>query len=106
MTVMVADRVSPMSIEDIIGRWPARLYWTQNSRGLCGCYCFGGVHGLAVFSEVELAKVFADVVFPHGYEVKEGAFDEAREVAKSRPLPVVAMLLMDDPDNPQVHYVR
>jgi hypothetical protein len=33
-------------------------------------------------------------------------FDEAREVAKDRPLPVVSLMLLDTINNPKIHFVR
>lgn len=38
--------------------------------------------------------------------VVELTFDEAREVAKARPFPVVALMLLDRMDQPKIHYVR
>ncbi|MEW5883451.1 MAG: hypothetical protein AB1725_04405 [Armatimonadota bacterium] len=73
-----------------------------------GCYCLGAVHGLACFSREEPAIRFAQEALESisGIVLRSLTFDEAREVAKSRPLPVVAVILLDDPDHPLVHYVR
>jgi hypothetical protein len=37
---------------------------------------------------------------------RELTFDEAREVAKDRPMPVVALMLLDVMTDPRIHYVR
>ena len=39
-------------------------------------------------------------------QVVEVSFDEAREIAKERPMPVVSLMLLDDLNDPQIHYVR
>ena len=36
----------------------------------------------------------------------EVTFDEAREIAKDRPEFVVSLMLLDDMQNPVIHYVR
>jgi len=73
-----------------------------------GCYCLGDVHGLACFSHDEPAIRFAQEALGSipGIVLRSMTFHQAREVAKSRPLPVVAVILLDDPDDPLVHYVR
>jgi hypothetical protein len=77
--------------------------------GRYGCYRFGGVHGLACFSTPNAALHFAlEALEPTvpGLVLQSVTFDEAREVAKSRPFPVVAVMLLDDLDDPVIHYVK
>lgn len=71
-----------------------------------GCFCHQGIHGLAAFSSREDAERFRSLIDLKGLYVLPIAFDEAREVAKGRPMPVVALLLLDDLADPIVHYVR
>jgi hypothetical protein len=71
-----------------------------------GCFCHEGIHGLACFSEEQGAFRFAELIELSGMTTKEITFDEAREIAKARPLPVVSVMLLDSIFNPQIHYVR
>jgi hypothetical protein len=74
--------------------------------GKYGCYNHQGIHGLACFSNENSSFRFAEFIDLVGMVSKEVSFDEAREVAKSRPLPVIALMLCDDMDNPNIHYIR
>jgi hypothetical protein len=76
------------------------------STGRYGCYCHDGVHGLAAFSTEAGAFRFAEFIDLSGMATVELPFDEAREVAKERPLPVVSLMLLDRMDDPKIHYVR
>jgi hypothetical protein len=76
------------------------------SSGRFGCYCHQGVHGLACFSTENNAVRFAEFIDLSGMHVLELSFDEAREIAKERPLPVVALMLLDKMEEPKIHYVR
>jgi hypothetical protein len=71
-----------------------------------GCFCHDGIHGLACFSTEQGAFRFAEWIDLSGMTTKEMSFDEAREVAKERPLPVVSLMLLDHMEDPQIHYVR
>ena len=74
--------------------------------GKYGCYCHRGVNGLAVFTEEVGAVRFAEWIDLVGMTIDQVSFDEAREIAKGRPLPIVAMMLLDDMEEPEIHYVR
>ena len=71
-----------------------------------GCFCHEGVHGLACFSSESGAFRFAEWIDLSGMTTRQVSFDEAREVAKQRPMPVVSVMLLDELDRPQIHYVR
>ncbi len=71
-----------------------------------GCFCHEGIHGLACFSSERGAFRFAEWIDLSGMMTRKITFDEAREVAKARPLPVVSLMLLDSLQNPQIHYVR
>jgi len=71
-----------------------------------GCFQHEGIHGLACFSDEAAAFRFAAWIDLSGMKTCELSFDEAREVAKQRPLPVVAVMLLDRIEAPQIHYVR
>jgi hypothetical protein len=71
-----------------------------------GCFCHEGVHGLACFSTEDGAFRFSEWIDLSGMCTCELSFDEAREVAKDRPLPVVSLMLLDNLNTPLIHYVR
>lgn len=71
-----------------------------------GCFCHEGVHGLACFTNEGGAFRFAEWIDLSGMMTRELSFDEAREIAKSRPMPVVSLMLLDTLDDPKIHYVR
>lgn len=71
-----------------------------------GCYRHEGIHGLACFSAEGGAFRFAEWIDLSGMASKELTFDEAREVAKARPMPVVSLMLLDELDDPKIHFVR
>lgn len=75
--------------------------------GKYGCYSHKGVHGLACFGNKQGALGFSEFITGlDGMVALEVSFDEAREIAKSRPLPVVSLMLLDRMDDPKIHYVR
>ena len=70
------------------------------------CYAYGGVHGLAVFSNEAFATRFMEFVTgisPVQYDIV--SFDEARDIAKSKGGVIVALHLLDNIDDPKTHYV-
>jgi hypothetical protein len=71
-----------------------------------GCFQHDGIHGLACFSSEGGACRFAEWIDLSGMMTKELSFDEAREVAKARPLPVVSLMILDQINDPQIHYIR
>lgn len=74
--------------------------------GKYGCYCHNGVHGVACFTSEAGAFRFAEWIDLSGMSSVEVPFDEAREIAKQRPLPIVSLMLLDRMTDPQIHYVR
>ena len=71
-----------------------------------GCFCHEGIHGLAAFSTESAAVRFAEWIDLVGMTTCEVTFDEAREVAKDRPTPVVSLMLLDSLQSPKIHFVR
>ena len=71
-----------------------------------GCFCHAGVHGLACFSTESGAIRFSEWIDLSGMCTRELSFDDAREIAKQRPMPVVAIMLLDRLEDPSIHYVR
>jgi hypothetical protein len=61
-----------------------------------GCYCHQNVHGLACFSTESGAANFGQFI----------DLDEARDVAKDRPMPVTAVMLLDNMNDPKIHFIR
>lgn len=87
--------------------FPDNLYVLHHpSTGRYGCFCHDGIHGLACFSDANGAFRFAEWIDLSGMAAVELSFDEAREVAKARPLPVVSLMLLDSLREPRIHYIR
>lgn len=76
------------------------------SSGKYGCFFHEGVHGLACFSTEAGAIRFSEWIDLTGMTTIELSFEEARDVAKDRPMPVTALMLLDDLQSPKIHYVR
>ncbi|MFQ6540184.1 hypothetical protein [Aphanothece stagnina] len=87
--------------------FPNRLHVVKHPpSGKFGCYCHDGVHGLACFSSEEGAFRFAEWIDLSNMASEEVSFDEAREIAKARPLPIVSLMLLDNLEDPKIHFVR
>ena len=87
--------------------FPDTLYILKHTpTGRYGCYNFDSIHGLASFSTKNDAFCFAEQIALSDMICEEVSFDEAREIAKSRPLPITSLMLLDDWDNPKIHYVK
>lgn len=96
---------SPFSFDNI----PRKVWLLHHpASDRYGCFCHDGVHGLAVFKNEGGALRFSEWVDLSGMTTREVDFDEARDVAKSRPLPVVSImyfpLTLESP--PVIHFVR
>lgn len=101
------DQVVAKPIFGLDVEFPDVLYLLYHpSTDRYGCYCHGGVHGLACFSEELGAFRFAEFIEISGMASRQVSFDEARQIAKERPIPVVALMLLDDLEDPQIHYVK
>lgn len=89
-----------------LDHWPETLYIGHDRElGLYACRdC--GVIGLAAFSNESDATEYLARFERTSLFTQEVSFEEARQIAKDRPLPVVALLLLDDLENPVIHYVR
>jgi hypothetical protein len=87
--------------------FPDKLYVLHHpSSDRYGCFCHDGIHGLACFSTESGAVRFSEWIDLSGMATRELSFEEAREVAKQRPMPVVALMLLDKMTDPSIHYVR
>ena len=87
--------------------FPQSLYVLHHpSSDRYGCFCHDGVHGLACFSNEAGAFRFAEWIDLSGMRTQEITFDDARQVAKERPMPVVSLMLLDQLENPIIHFVR
>jgi hypothetical protein len=102
--------MSATLVEPILGLgqdFPEALFVLSHpSSGRYGCYCHEGIHGLASFSTESHAVRFAEWIDLTGMAIVELGFDEAREIAKQRPLPVIALMLLDKMEEPMIHFVR
>jgi hypothetical protein len=102
---MVESHAEP--VLGIDSDFPNALYLLYHPASMkYGCYCHDGVHGLACFSTESGAFRFAEWIDLGGMSSVEVTFDQAREVAKSRPPPVVSLMLLDKLHEPKIHFVR
>lgn len=96
-----------LSVLGIGEAFPERVFLLHHpASGKYGCYCHQTVHGLACFSTEARAFRFSEWLDLGGMVTEEVAFDEARDIAKERPLPIVSLMLLDSLEKPQIHYVR
>lgn len=86
--------------------FPDRVYVLKHSTGKYGCYCHNGLHGLACFSTEVGAFRFSEWIALSGMACEDVTFDEAREIAQRRPAPIECLMLLDDLESPEIHYVR
>ena len=87
--------------------FPDRLFILKHEpSGKFGCYRHEGVHGLACFSNEDGAFLFGSYIELPGMLALEVSFDEARSIAQDRPMPIISLMLLDDMDAPEIHYVR
>ncbi|MBX3095724.1 MAG: hypothetical protein KF812_02570 [Fimbriimonadaceae bacterium] len=92
---------------ELDNEFPSVLFVLHHApSGRYGCYCHDGVNGLAVFSHEGGALRFAEWIDLTGMVIHEVTFDEARDIAKGRPLPIVCMMLLDNLESPAIHYIR
>ena len=100
--------LKPISIEDLLeSPFPASFYVVQDpDSGKFGCYIHEGIHGLACFESQVNANLFATDFDVAEMTIRHVTFDEAREIAKDRPAPVVCLMLLDNPAEPTLHFVR
>ncbi len=93
-----------LEIED---SFPEVLYVLKHPpSGKFGCYCHLGVHGLACFSSEAGAFRFGEWIDLCGMSCIEVTFEEARDIAKARPMPIISLMLLDNLVDPQIHYIR
>jgi hypothetical protein len=101
------ERVLDQPLLGLGETFPDSLYILYHPRsGKYGCYCHQGIHGLACFSTEAGAFRFGEWIDLSGMQSLEISFDEAREIAKDRPMPVVALMLLDKLQEPLIHFVR
>ena len=70
-----------------------------------GAFIVKDIHGLACFSREGGAIRFAELIELTGMVTEEVTFDEARDIAKSRPK-ITALMLLDNREDPQIHFVK
>lgn len=100
-------KVLDLPLAGLEDTFPETLYVLHHpATNRYGCFCHNGIHGLACFTHENSAFRFAEWIDLSGMTTREVTFDEAREVAKERPLPVVSLMLLDSLNNPKIHFVR
>ena len=103
----VADVPSPLDgLDDV---FPDRLVVLKARDDRYVCFGLRArepkIDGLACFTTPNRAVWLINTI-PEPCEPVEVTFDEAREIAKDRAAPLTALLLLDDPDKPEVHWIR
>lgn len=79
----------------------------QSTPKMHHCYCTDRVHGVAVFSTEQKAASHLEIFeSPLAYKFVTMTFDEARSVAQNKPAPIVALILLDNINDPKIHYVK
>lgn len=93
-----------------LGNFPDRLIVIEHVTGMFMCYKEGDSHGVVCFSNEQFAcdfmREFCGELNSHDLRFIEVRFDEAREIAKTRPVYINSIILLDDLNNPEIHYVR
>lgn len=96
-----------LAATELVDSFPETVWLLHHpGSGKYGCYCFKQVHGVACFSTEAGAFRFAEHIDLGGMVGVQMSFDEARDIAKSRPLPIVSLMLLDSLVNPKIHYVK
>jgi hypothetical protein len=109
LELMEAPSPSLMDLGGLLGLddIPDNLYMLQHMyKPIHGLYAFEGVHGLAVFSTMTNAEIFVDKIGIDSMLVKDVTFDDAREIVKTKPQPINTVMLVDNLDDPVIHWVR
>ncbi len=102
-----------MTLDNPLGRpWPDEV-WVARDGSMFGGYLEDGMSALACFEDEDNAEDYVEWCREEGWgenlQPCRVTFDYARSVAKARKLteyPVTCMVLLDDPDNPEIHYVQ
>lgn len=106
-TVRAMNQILDCPVLGLDVDFPSRVFVIKHPpSGRYGCYCFDGIHGLACFSSGEAAMKFSGWLDLSGMEAEDVSFDQAREIAKARPALIVSLMLLDDMEDPEIHYVR
>ena len=96
-----------MPILGLENEFPDQVWLLKHpASGKYACYCHNGVMGLACFSDEAGAVRFGEFIDLAGMATQQVVFDDAREVAKARPMPVISLMLLDDLAEPKIHYIR
>ncbi len=106
---IVSDDVT-LDLESLLGGTgtylPDRVWLLYSSSGqVYSCIEVDSVVGVACFTSKDRADMeISMMVTDHVIESQEFKFDAARDLAKRLPMPVVALIFMDD--EPKIHYVK
>ena len=80
------------------------LFYEPNGKYVA--YYTNGVHGIACFNYEDKAQYFSEYLGTEGLKIQSMSFDEARDLAKSKNQQITALILLDDINNPKIHYVK
>lgn len=87
--------------------WPKQVWVVEYSSGEHGVMRINDLHGLVAFRKKDQAVSFTKYVLnppSRVWKAVKMSFDDARELAKSKPNPISALILSGD--SPLVHYVK
>lgn len=105
----VSDEAT-LDLESLLGgagtHLPDRVWLLYSSTGkVYSCTEVDSVVGVACFTSKDRADMEISMMeTDHMLESQEFKFDAARDLAKGLPMPVVALIFMDD--EPKIHYVK
>lgn len=95
--------------ENVFGlsEFPEELFCIVYPGKKYAIYKWQGIHGLACFAVKEKAEQFANLVPDSKAVILAIEFDEARDIAKikSQTTQCCCVMLLDDINNPEIHYV-
>ncbi len=96
--MIIETNISPEIAPFLDSKFPDECVYFQGTfNPKVGCYSHKGIEGMALFEDFGAGRLFVNMLplTQRFGSLKKVTFDEAREIAKSRPLPVVALHLMD-----------
>lgn len=112
MTISLTDISTVMCpFPELNFEFPAYGFVIQDSRDKkFSCAIVDSVQGISYFSDPDYALAWALVNHPsipeENIDIIKVTFDQAREIAKQRPVLIVALILLDNHQKPEIHYVR
>lgn len=109
---LILHFISDSILQDLGEDFGNDLYVVKSaSMTLYGCWKHNDIHGLAVFNNSESTENFIEVLKrvntqEHDFIFMRVPYDEAVKIALERGPQIVALLLLDDLENPRIRWIR